>query len=124
MTFPQYYLTYTRKYWEVHVEPGETIQGGFTGRGRYDLLLLAPRGENTMACSPSQTEGADEWGYQESLEGGWIPLATTASQQPYPFPGLCNGTSSIVSSLFSVEASAFFGSVRLFRKERKSQAVW
>ncbi|KAA1467483.1 glycoside hydrolase [Dentipellis sp. KUC8613] len=70
-TFSSSYKAFLRKYWEVQVEIGESVQG---------WIYWTWKAEN-----------ADEWSYQKGLEGGWIPQ--DPSQRMYP--GLCNsnGTS-------------------------------
>ncbi|THH14218.1 hypothetical protein EW146_g6094 [Bondarzewia mesenterica] len=66
-TFSSSYKAFLRKYWEVQVEIGESVQG---------WIYWTWKAEN-----------ADEWSYQKGLEGGWIPM--DPSQRLYP--GLCSG---------------------------------
>ncbi|EIM90943.1 glycoside hydrolase [Stereum hirsutum FP-91666 SS1] len=69
-TFSSSYKTYLRKYWEVQVEIGESVQG--------------------WAYWTWKAENADEWSYQKGLEGGWIPQ--NPDQRLYP--GLCSNSTS------------------------------
>ncbi|PPQ76324.1 hypothetical protein CVT24_008383 [Panaeolus cyanescens] len=59
------YKDMLRKYWEVQVEVGETVQG---------WVFWTWKAEN-----------ADEWSYQKGLEGGWIPMDPTDRK----FPNIC-----------------------------------
>ncbi|KAF9036214.1 glycoside hydrolase family 5 protein [Panaeolus papilionaceus] len=59
------YKDMLRKYWEVQVEVGETVQG---------WVFWTWKAEN-----------ADEWSYQKGLEGGWIPMDPTNRK----FPNIC-----------------------------------
>lgn len=66
-SFSSSYKAFLRKYWEVQVEIGESLQG--------------------WAYWTWKAENADEWSYQKGLEGGWIPM--DPSDRLYP--GLCSG---------------------------------
>ncbi|OCB84685.1 glycoside hydrolase family 5 protein [Sanghuangporus baumii] len=69
--FSSNYKTFLRKYWEVQVDIGESVQG--------------------WVYWAWKTESADEWSYQKGLAGGWIP------QDPAErlYPGLCNNTTNL-----------------------------
>ncbi|TFK72886.1 glycoside hydrolase family 5 protein [Pluteus cervinus] len=56
-TFSDDYKTFLRKYWEVQVFMGESIQG--------------------WVYWTWKAENSDEWSYQKGLEGGWIPQDPT-----------------------------------------------
>ncbi|KAH6913081.1 glycoside hydrolase family 5 protein [Coprinopsis sp. MPI-PUGE-AT-0042] len=60
--FSDEYKTFLRRYWEVQVEVGESIQG---------WIFWTWKAEN-----------ADEWSYQKGLEGGWIPQDPTDRLYP------------------------------------------
>ncbi|KAF9557434.1 glycoside hydrolase family 5 protein [Agrocybe pediades] len=62
------YIGFLRKYWEVQVEVGESVQG---------WVFWTWKAEN-----------ADEWSYQRGLQGGWIPQDPTNRK----FPGICSGS--------------------------------
>ncbi|KAF8920328.1 glycoside hydrolase family 5 protein [Mucidula mucida] len=60
--FSDDYKTFLRKYWEVQVQVGESVQG---------WIFWTWKAEN-----------ADEWSYQKGLEGGWIPKDPTDRLYP------------------------------------------
>ncbi|KAF9484376.1 glycoside hydrolase family 5 protein [Pholiota conissans] len=60
------YKTFLRKYWEVQVDVGESVQG---------WVFWTWKAEN-----------ADEWSYQKGLQGGWIPGDPTNRM----YPGICS----------------------------------
>ncbi|KAL5486001.1 hypothetical protein ACEPAI_7045 [Sanghuangporus weigelae] len=66
--FSSNYKTFLRKYWEVQVDIGESVQG--------------------WVYWAWKTESADEWSYQKGLAGGWIPQDPTERL----YPGLCDNT--------------------------------
>jgi len=65
--FSSDYKTFLRKYWEVQVDIGESVQG--------------------WVWWTWKAENADEWDYQKGLAGGYIPKDPTEKL----YPGLCNG---------------------------------
>ncbi|KAH8118016.1 glycoside hydrolase family 5 protein [Phellopilus nigrolimitatus] len=67
--FSSDYKTFLRKYWEVQVDIGESVQG--------------------WVWWTWKAENADEWSYQKGLAGGWIPQDPTEKL----YPGICNDTS-------------------------------
>ncbi|KAF9052397.1 glycoside hydrolase family 5 protein [Hymenopellis radicata] len=60
--FSDTYKTFLRKYWEVQVQVGESVQG--------------------WSFWTWKAENADEWSYQKGLEGGWIPKDPTDRLYP------------------------------------------
>ncbi|KLO17187.1 glycoside hydrolase family 5 protein [Schizopora paradoxa] len=67
--FSSDYKTFLRKYWEVQVDIGESVQG--------------------WVWWTWKAENADEWDYQKGLAGGWIPQDPTEKL----YPGLCSTNS-------------------------------